>query len=107
MSKYCWVQMSKKELLEFIGTGDPFQFQFKNKDYLIEGDFFDNEGIGRVGSYMIQNPNIQENGDYGKASYYLEDSKYKTAKELLEAKFLDEKTIIERYDLGELRFFDN
>ena len=106
--KYAWVDdMSKNDLLEFINVGDPFQFQFNCHDYYIEGSFFDNDALGRVGSYMIADPNVQPNGDYGYGmKYYDVNGKFKNSQELLSAKFLDGKTILEQYKKGNLKFFD-
>jgi hypothetical protein len=105
MVKYAWVNMPLEDLYEFINVGDQFQFQFNEKDYHIEGNYFDNEAKGRVGAYLIQDPDIQENGDWGdNPKYYPENEQFKNATELLNAPFLEGKTIIERY--VELKFFD-
>ena len=108
MTKYYWIDIERKELEELIWTGDPVQFQCNGKDYFIEGDYFDNDGLGRVGSYMIQNPDIQEDGSRGEhETYYPESGQYKTAKELLQARFLDGKTILEQFDNHNLKYFEN
>ena len=105
MNKYNWVDMSMDDLLEFISTGDPISFQYDGKDYFIEGEMLDNDVLGRIGSYYIADPKIQDDGSFGSTEHiYAESGKFKSSHELMEAAFLDGKTIIERYP--ELKFFD-
>jgi len=82
-----------------IDCGEPFYFQYKGKDYLIEG-FIE---IG----YIIVEPTLYyKEGGYPEKTeaaypYHLQA---KTPKEMMALPFLDGKTIFERFD--ELRFFD-
>jgi hypothetical protein len=102
---YSWVNETLENILETLSTGDPIAFQFNSKDYFLEGDFFDDEGLGRVGSFRIIDPDVQENGDFGgNGEEYPESGKYRTLEDLLSAPFLKGKTIAERF--SELKFFD-
>ena len=102
---YNWVEETLENVVETIKTGDPISFQFNQKDYFIEGENFDNEGLGRVGKYLIADANVQADGSFGEVTFeYPESGQYRTSDELLNAGFLDSKTLIERF--GELRFFD-
>ena len=65
MAKYAWNDQNLDDLLETINIGDPIGFQFNGHDYYIEGEHFDNDALGRVGSYMIQKPEILEDGSFG------------------------------------------
>jgi hypothetical protein len=104
--KYCWVEkMSRDELLEFIGIGDGFAFQYKGKDYFVQGEFFDTDAKGNVGCYFIQDPNIQEDGSWGKDIPYPESQLATDKKEFLSLPFLNGKTILEAYN--DINFFDN
>lgn len=102
---YNLVKMTRDDLKEFIGIGDAFCFIYNGKDYLVQGDMFDVEAQGRVGFYYIQDPDVQSDGSFGgKENHYPESRLYKNAEELMNAAFLDGKTIFERFD--ELKFFD-
>jgi hypothetical protein len=86
-------------LEEFIISGQPFYFCFREKDYLVEA-FYE---IG----YIIVDPfryykisGRPEKTDFAHP-YHTEA---KTAEEFMALPFLDGKTIFERFD--ELRFFD-
>ena len=102
--KYYWVENTLENMIEIILTGDPLSFQFREKDYFIEGEMFDVEELGRVGSYYIANPNVQEDGTFGEMTEYSESGQYKVASQLLAAPCFEGKTIIERF--SELKFFD-
>jgi hypothetical protein len=93
---YNWVDnQDRTDLIEIIDVGNAIFFQFNNQDYFIEGG---------ANGYLIQDPMI----GHPELSYrsYPENEKFKTANELLAAPFLDGKTILERFDSGELKFFD-
>ena len=92
--KYDWTEMSLSDLDEFLGVGDRFSFRFNNKNYFIQGFGFDNEALGRVGFYYIEN----------ETSEYPENKKAQTPDEFKSLPFIEGKTIIERFD--ELRFFN-
>jgi hypothetical protein len=104
-SNRSWVSMPMDDLMEFSSTGDPISFHYAGKDYFIEGGTQDGAGLGRVGSYHISDPDIQPDGDFGpNQTEYPNSNQYTSPDELLNAPFLDGKSILERFD--QLRFFD-
>ena len=56
---YSWVEEKLDNVEELIRIGDPISFRFGDRDYFIEGHYFDTEALGRVGSYSIQDPDIR------------------------------------------------
>jgi hypothetical protein len=86
-------------LEEFIISGQPFYFSFREKDYLIEA-FYET-------GYIIVDPfrYYKISGEPEKTDFaYPYHSEAKTAEQFMSLPFLDGKNIFERFD--ELRFFD-
>jgi len=91
--------MKPDTLEEFIICGQPFYFQFRGRDYLVEA--FSETG------YIIVDPNpyYEDGGWPDKPDFaYPYHKEAKTADEFLKLPFLDGKTIFEAFD--ELKFFD-
>ena len=104
-ANYNWVDETLANVVELIHIGDPVSFHYAGNDYFIEGHYFDTEALGRVGSYIIQDPDVQPDMNFGPNQVeYPNSGMYKTPEELLNAPFLDGKSILERFD--ELKFFD-
>jgi hypothetical protein len=98
MNKYDWVGGTKEDIEELILYGDAFFFQYRGRDYYIEGD---------IKGYLIQDPRIGEDGVPQAGVPYTDHPGHREAKtpeELMALPFLDGKTIFERFE--ELRFFN-
>ena len=91
--------MSKDILEDFITTGQPFYFEYQDRDYLVEA--FSKTGYIIVDPF----PYYADGGWPDKMDFaHPYHKEAKTADQFLNLEFLDGKTIFDRFD--DLRFFD-
>ena len=95
---------SPEDIAEIIDSLQPFYFQYKGCEYLVEG--FGNMKLGTL-KYIIVDPTpyYEDGGWPEKFDFaYPGHLEAKTPEEMISLPFLDGKTIFERF--GELRFFN-
>jgi len=97
--KFWLDETTQSDIEEMILCGEPFYFQYRDKDYLIEG--FGDLGYAIVDPY----PYYEDGGWPEKSDFaYPFHLHAKTPEQMMSLPFLDGKTIFERFD--ELRFYE-